>query len=109
MVEILQLVMQEMSRADIKENLTYGMVITGGGSELKNLSGLAQETVNMPVRVGKPNNVSGAIDVASGPCYASVIGLAQWKNFGENINKFKPVESLKGTLDKVKKLMKEFF
>ena len=109
MVEILQLVMREVSRADIKEKLTYGMVITGGGSELKNLSGLAQETINMPVRIGKPNNVSGAIDVASGPSYASAIGLAQWKNFGEDLNKFKPVESLKGTLDKVKKLIKEFF
>ena len=109
MVEILQLVMREVSRADIKEKLTYGMVITGGGSELKNLPGLAQETINMPVRIGKPNNVSGAIDVASGPSYASAIGLAQWKNFGEDLNKFKPVESLKGTLDKVKKLIKEFF
>ena len=109
MVEILQLIMREISRADIKETLTYGMVITGGGSELKNLSGLAQETINMPVRIGKPNNISGAVDVASGPSYASAIGLAQWKNFGEDLNQFMPVESLKGTLDKMKKLIKEFF
>ena len=101
--------MREISRADIKEALTYGMVITGGGSELKNLSGLAQETINMPVRIGKPNNISDAVDVASGPSYASAIGLVQWKNLGEDLNRFMPVESLKGTLDKMKKLIKEFF
>ena len=109
MVEILQLVMREVSRADIKEKLTYGMVITGGGAELKNLSGLAQETINMPVKIGKPNNISGAVDLASGPSYASAIGLSLWKNFDEDLNDFKPLESLKGTFDKVKNLIKEFF
>jgi len=109
MVEILQLVMREVSRADIKEKLTYGMVITGGGSELKNLSGLAQETINMPVKIGMPNNISGAVDIASGPSYASAIGLSQWKNFDEDLNDFKPIESLKGTFDKVKNIIKEFF
>ena len=109
MVEILQLVMREVSRADIKEKLTYGMVITGGGAELKNLSGLAQETINMPVKIGKPNNISGAVDIASGPSYASAIGLSLWNNFDEDLNDFKPLESLKGTFDKVKNLIKEFF
>jgi len=109
MVEILQLVMREVSRADLKEKLTYGMVITGGGSELKNLSGLAQETINMPVRIGMPNNISGEVDLASGPSYASAIGLSQWKNFGEDLSQFRAIESLKGTINKMKNLIKDFF
>ncbi len=110
MVEILQLIMREVFRADVKEKLTYGMVITGGGSELKNLVGLAQETINMPVRIGKPNNISGAVDVASSPNYASAIGLAQWKNFGEDLSLVpRPASSLKGAVDKFKKIVKEFF
>ena len=110
MVEILQLIMREVSRADIKEKLTYGMVLTGGGSELKNLVGLAQETINMPVRVGNPVNLSGAVDVDSRPIYASAIGLAQWKTFGEDISLIqKTGNTFKGAMGKFKKLMKEFF
>ena len=37
MVEILQLVMKEINRANISEQLTFGMILTGGGSQLKNL------------------------------------------------------------------------
>ncbi|MEA1881504.1 MAG: cell division protein FtsA [Candidatus Marinimicrobia bacterium] len=110
MVEILQLIMREVSRADVKEKLTYGMVLTGGGSELKNLVGLAQETINMPVRIGKPNNVSGAVDVASSPIYSSVIGLAQWKNFCEDLSLIqKSGSAITDTMKKLKKIVKEFF
>ena len=110
MVEILQLTMREVSRADIKDKLTYGMVLTGGGSELKNLVGLAQETINMPVRIGKPNNISGAVDIASSPIYASAIGLAQWKIFGDDLSLIqKTGTSIKGAFDKLKELVKDFF
>ena len=110
MVEILQLVLREVARADVNEKLTYGMVITGGGSELRNLAGLAEETVNMPIRIGKPNNISGAVDIASGPSYASAIGLSQWKKFGNELNNQKSEEIFfKGALNKMKNLFNEFF
>ena len=110
MVEILQLVLREVARADVNEKLTYGMVITGGGSELRNLAGLAEETVNMPIRIGKPNNISGAVDIASGPSYASAIGLSQWKKFGNELNNQKSDEMFfKGALNKMKNLFNEFF
>ena len=108
--EILQLVMREIAKADINEKLTYGMVITGGGSELKNLSGLAQETIGMPVRIGKPNNISGEVDIASGPSYASAIGLSQWRRFGTDLNVNKPGNGfVKDTITNVKKLFNDFF
>jgi len=108
--EILQLVMREIAKADINEKLTYGMVITGGGSELKNLSGLAQETIGMPVRIGKPNNISGEVDIASGPSYASAIGLSQWRRFGTDLNVNKPGKGfVKDTITNVKKLFKDLF
>ena len=108
--EILQLVMREVAKADIKEKLTYGMVITGGGSELKNLSGLAQETIGMPVRIGKPNNISGEVDIASGPSYASAIGLSQWRRLGTDLNINKSGNGfVKDTINNVKNLFNDFF
>ena len=67
MVEILQLVMKEINRANISEQLTFGMILTGGGSQLKNLSSLAQEITNMRVRIGTPENISGSVEIASEP------------------------------------------
>ena len=108
--EILQLVMREVARADINDKLTYGMVITGGGAELKNLSGLAQETIGMPVRIGRPSNISGEVDIASGPSYASAIGLSQWKRFGSDLNINEPGKGfVKDTIKNVKNLFNEFF
>ena len=110
MVEILQLVLREVARADVNEKLTYGMVITGGGSELKNLAGLAEETINMPIRIGKPNNISGAVDIASGPSYSSAIGLSQWKKFGNEINNKNSSEIIfKSAINKMKNLFNDFF
>ena len=102
--------MREVARADINDKLTYGMVITGGGAELKNLSGLAQETIGMPVRIGKPSNISGEVDIASGPSYASAIGLSQWKKFGSELNINEPGKGfVKDTIKNVKNLFNEFF
>ena len=72
--------------------------------------GLAEETVNMPIRIGKPNNISGAVDIASGPSFSSAIGLSQWKKFGKELNAQKSGEILfKGALSKMKNLFNEFF
>ena len=110
MTEILQLVVREVARADINDKLTYGMVVTGGGAELKNLSSLAQETIGMPVRIGRPNNISGEVDIASGPKYASAIGLSQWKRFGTDLNISESDKGfVKDTIKNVKNLFNEFF
>jgi cell division protein FtsA len=78
MYEILQLVMKEISRANLDDKLTFGMVLTGGGSELKNLSSLAQEISNIKVRIGQPENISGSVEIASDPAFASAIGFTIW-------------------------------
>ena len=43
MQEILQMIIREISRADIKDPLTYGIVMTGGGAELRNISSLIEK------------------------------------------------------------------
>lgn len=78
--EILQLTAHEIQRADIREHLTYGVVLTGGGSQLRNIVPLAQEVLKMNVRLGIPKNLSGAVDVASNPEHTTVIGLLHWND-----------------------------
>ncbi len=78
--EILQLIAREIFRADIRDHLTYGVVLTGGGAQLRNMVPLAQEILKMRVRLGIPKNISGAVDVASNPEHTTVIGLLYWND-----------------------------
>ncbi|SUZ55923.1 uncharacterized protein METZ01_LOCUS8777, partial [marine metagenome] len=59
MIELIQLIDREIARADVSDQLTYGLVLTGGGAMLRNLVPLTQEKFNMPVRIGRPKNFSG--------------------------------------------------
>ena len=78
MIELIQLIGREIARADVSDQLTYGLVLTGGGAMLRNLVPLAQEKFNMPVRIGRPKNFSGAVDIASTADFTAAIGLTQW-------------------------------
>ena len=62
MQEILQMIIKEISRADIKDPLTYGIVMTGGGAELRNISSLIEHNLNVKVRKGKPKKIDGALE-----------------------------------------------
>ena len=109
MVEILQLVMKEINRANISEQLTFGMILTGGGSQLKNLSSLAQEITNMRVRIGTPENISGSVEIASEPSFASAIGLTKWKFDDDDITINNGELSISNAFKKVRTLFKELF
>ena len=78
MQEIFQMVIQEISRADVKDPLTYGIVLTGGGASLRNLIPLLEKSLGVKVRLGKPTKIDGAKDIADGPSYATSMGLLLW-------------------------------
>ncbi len=78
MEELMHLIGREINRADIAEKLTYGLVLTGGGSNLKNIVSLAKDVLNMKARVGVPTGFGGVLDVASEPEYATALGLLKW-------------------------------
>ncbi|MFH1853651.1 MAG: cell division protein FtsA [Candidatus Neomarinimicrobiota bacterium] len=110
MVEVFQMVAREISRADIHERLTFGVVLTGGGAMLRNIVSLASEVFQEPVRIGTPKGISGVVDVASSPIYATVLGLTQWKTREEEFNPgLLPDKTLNQVWGKLKKWFKEFF
>jgi cell division protein FtsA len=79
MLEIFQMVIQEISRADVKDPLTYGIVLTGGGASLRNIIPLLENSLGIKVRLGKSNIIDGAKDIADGPSYATSMGLLLWE------------------------------
>src|SRR3546814_5383482 len=51
------------------------MVLTGGASKMEGVVELAEEMLQMPVRVGIPQHVTGLGEVVNNPVHASGVGL----------------------------------
>ena len=77
MNEILEHVYYELKSTGYDKKLIGGLVITGGGSQLKNLVQLAQYVTGMDARIGFPNEhvSSSKIKEFANPMYATGIGL----------------------------------
>ena len=100
MHEILNLAYEEIKKSNISSKLNFGVVITGGGSQLKNLIDLAQEVFNMPVKIGYPELIDNKeSSFKDNPRFATSIGIIQYA-----AKKDKEVEV--GSKDGIKKLFK---
>ena len=79
-----------------KKKLIAGIVLTGGGSQLKHLKQLVEYITGMDTRIGFPNeHLAGDSDseIAS-PLYATAVGLLM--NAVQNERKVKPSEGKMG-------------
>ena len=89
-VEIVEQVYVEIKNyghEEQKKKLIAGIVLTGGGSQLKHLKQLVEYITGMDTRIGYPNeHLAGDSDVEiASPMYATAVGLLM--NAVENIDK----------------------
>lgn len=77
MEEIIEHVYYEIKNSGLERKLIAGIVLTGGGAQLKHVDQLAQFITGMDVRIGYPNEhlASGTPDELASPMYATGIGL----------------------------------
>ena len=76
MEEILEFVLFEIKSSGFERKLAGGIVITGGGAQLKHLNHLVMKNTGMDCRIGTPNeHLAGANDELKNPMYATGIGL----------------------------------
>jgi cell division protein FtsA len=78
MEEIFSLVSREIQACGWEEQLTSGLVITGGSSLMPGLEQMAEEVLGVLVRRGEPRNVGGMVEAAKGPQNATAVGLAYY-------------------------------
>jgi len=81
MDEIFRLVKNEIQKSDYPGEYTFGIVLTGGGSQLDHVVDLAQEIFLQPIKVGKPQLTGGVSERVNTPRYATGVGLI---NYGRN-------------------------
>lgn len=73
--EIFELVHKEIKRSGYDGLLRAGAVITGGCSQLPGVKEVATRTLNMPVRMAKPERLTGMADALRNPSYSTSVGL----------------------------------
>jgi cell division protein FtsA len=73
--EILTLADAEVRKSGFGEGLTAGVVLTGGGASLSGIDLVAEQIFGMPVRLGRPDRVTGPNEVTKNPGFATAVGL----------------------------------
>lgn len=75
--EIIELVYYEIKASGLEKKLVGGLVITGGGAQLKNITQLAEYVTGLDTRIGYPNEhlAKGLVEEVKSPVYATGVGL----------------------------------
>ena len=103
MIEILTHSLEEIKKSNVAHRLNFGVVITGGGSQLKNIIDLSQEIFNMPVKIGFPEIIDDEISQSkNNPRYATAIGIVKYASL-DNIDDYVSYKE-NNVIDKIKKV-----
>src|SRR5690606_25105234 len=73
--EIFEMVQAERRRSGFEQLVRAGVVLTGGASKMEGVVELAEEMLQMPVRIGIPQHVTGLGEVVGNPVHATGVGL----------------------------------
>jgi cell division protein FtsA len=76
--EIFQLILQEIRRSKYDGLLPAGIVLTGGSAQLRGITEVAEQILNVPARVALPKNLVGMVDKLHSPAFATSVGLLRW-------------------------------
>jgi cell division protein FtsA len=82
LLEMIELIYLELQRYGIIDNIPSGIVLTGGGAGLQGMVELVEENLNIPVRLGRPENIQGISEEYNKPHYANVLGGLQYISEG---------------------------
>lgn len=73
--EIFTLVLQEIKRSGYDGLLPAGVVLTGGTSNLPGIRDVASRLLQMPVRLARPERITGLSEAVRSPAFSTTVGL----------------------------------
>lgn len=73
--EIFELINKELKSIGRAAKLPGGVVLTGGGAEMKGLADYAREALQLSARIGKASSLGGVAEQVSTPRFATAVGL----------------------------------
>jgi cell division protein FtsA len=112
MDEIFRLAKNEIGKSNCQGENTFGIVLTGGGSQLIHVEDLAQEIFTQPVKIGKPEIMGGVSEKVNNPRYATAVGLLKYgvENWQEiEIGEVTIVSTFQEFFSKLKKVFNNWY
>ena len=97
--EIFELITQELKKIERDGLLPAGVVLVGGGANLKAIIDLAKKELKLPVKIGIPQGVEGSIADVDNPIYANLVGLIK--------SEFDHIPYSQGSKDNLSNVMKK--
>ncbi|NWF69634.1 MAG: cell division protein FtsA [Chloroflexi bacterium] len=91
--EMFELVLKEIKRSGYDGLLRAGAVLTGGCAQLAGIREVAADVFDFPVRVAKPERLTGMADALRHPSFSTSVGLLR---LGLEMDTAAPVEAGKG-------------
>ncbi len=92
------------------------VVLTGGSALLRGIENLAYKEYNVPVRLGRPEGLSGLTDVVASPAHATAVGLVRFGSHEQPTpsgrrarRENKPQDDGAGIWEKIKGIFENFF
>lgn len=109
MTEIMEMIDQELIKSEKKDLLGAGIVFTGGTSMMEGTIEVAEKVINLPARIGIPENISGLKEIISTPQYAHAVGLLRYGSMMRAYREKTGIKQKKPSLFKrFKKLIEDY-
>ncbi len=102
--EILEVVNRELNASGLKNRINGGIVLTGGTALLANIVELSEQIFDLPVRIGYPVGVRGAVELVNTPRCTTGVGLvlqARKTHFNQLQGGSSMVGKVKGWMKKI--------
>jgi cell division protein FtsA len=106
--EIFEAVEHELKKAGRAGQLPSGVVLIGGGANMKKIAEFAKEKLGLAARVGRASGLGGAVDNIEQPEYATACGLmlVDAENSNSNRGKKSTQSAQRGAKDAAQTLKK---
>ncbi|MCX8057449.1 MAG: cell division protein FtsA [Ignavibacteria bacterium] len=112
MKELFVMIDNELKNANLKSYINAGIVLTGGGSQLKGCADLAEEVFGKHARIGIPMDIGGGFAKrVENPIYSTAVGLLLngIPSISANKEDEKKYSTQRVSIKKVFKKISEFF
>ena len=85
LLELFTMIRETLEEQDLLHRLHAGVVLTGGGAQMRDVEALAEQVLGTSVRLGRPIHVDGLDDAPFPPAFAAVAGalLYAHRNYEE--------------------------